>query len=106
MSTKTDWTVKALCIASAAIAGITIVSAMSNGAAQIPGDQKAKVKGTIMSRAGDLVKVNDKKMGSPVIVVVDDGTKVERKKGRYEFFVHKDMDVTALVPGLTIEAEG
>ena len=106
MSRKTDWTLKALCIASAAIAGVTIVSGVSNGAAQIPGDQKATVKGTIVSRGGDLVKVNDKKMGSPVIVVVNDATKVERKKGKYEFFVHKDMDVTALVPGLTIEAEG
>lgn len=73
---------------------------------QISSDQKAKVKGTIASRSGDLVKVNDKKTGSTVIVVITDSTKVERDKGKYAFFGHKEMDVTAMVPGLTIEAEG
>ncbi len=106
MTRRTHWTAQALCIASAAVLGMTFVSTVSLGAPQIVGDQKAKIKGMIVSRAGDLVKVNDKKIGSPVIVVINDGTKVERKKGKYEFFVHKDMDLTALVPGLTIEAEG
>ena len=31
---------------------------------------------------------------------------IERKQGKVEFFRHKDMDVTAMVPGLTIDAEG
>jgi outer membrane protein OmpA-like peptidoglycan-associated protein len=40
------------------------------------------------------------------VVSISDNTKIERKKGKVEFFRHKDMDVTAMVPGLTIEAEG
>jgi outer membrane protein OmpA-like peptidoglycan-associated protein len=76
------------------------------GAPQITADQKSKVSGTIASRNGDLVKVKDKKSGQTVVVSVTDNTKIERKKGKVEFFRHKDMDVTAMVPGLTIEAEG
>ena len=75
-------------------------------AGQIPSDQKAKVKGTIVSRNGDLVTVNDKKSGTKTVVDITDDTKIERKHGKVEFFRHSDMDVTAMVPGLTIEAEG
>jgi outer membrane protein OmpA-like peptidoglycan-associated protein len=80
--------------------------APSAGSPQISSDQKAKIKGTIVSRSGDLVKVKDQSSGTNVIVVITDSTKVERKKGKVEFFRHKDMDVTAMVPGLTIDAEG
>jgi outer membrane protein OmpA-like peptidoglycan-associated protein len=73
---------------------------------QITSGQKAKVKGTIVSRNGDLIKVKDKKSGTVVVVSLVDGTKIERKKGKAEFFRHSDMDVTAMVPGLTIDAEG
>jgi len=88
----------------ALLAGLTYAS--TPGAAQIKPDEKSKVSGTIMSRNGDLVKVKDKKTGQPVVVSITDNTKVERKKGKVEFFRHKDMDVTAMVPGLTIDAEG
>jgi outer membrane protein OmpA-like peptidoglycan-associated protein len=80
--------------------------AASAGAPQITSDQKAKIKGTIVSRSGDLVKVKDQTTGANVIVVITGNTKIERKKGKIEFFRHKDMDVTAMVPGLGIEAEG
>jgi outer membrane protein OmpA-like peptidoglycan-associated protein len=56
--------------------------------------EKAKVKGTIMSRRGDLVKVQDT------------DTKIVRNKSKVVFRRHEDMDVTAMVPGLTINAEG
>src|SRR5271157_2773375 len=69
---------------------------------QTSNGQKATVKGTVISRDGDLVKVVDKKDGSTVAVRVTGTTKIERKKG----LSHKDMDVTALVPGLTVKAEG
>jgi outer membrane protein OmpA-like peptidoglycan-associated protein len=75
-------------------------------AGQIAGDQKAKVKGTIVSRNGDLVTVKDKKSGTATVVDITGKTKIERKHGKVEFFRHSDMDVTAMVPGLTIEAEG
>jgi hypothetical protein len=80
--------------------------AATPGAPQIRADQKSKVSGTIVSRNGDLVKVKDKKTGQAVVVIISDNTKIERKAGKVEFFRHKDMDVTAMVPGLTIEAEG
>lgn len=80
--------------------------AATPAAAQITADQKSKVSGTIAGRSGDLVKVKDKKTGQIVVVSISDDTKIERKKGKVEFLRHKDMDVTAMVPGLTIEAEG
>ena len=80
--------------------------AATPAAAQITADQKSKVSGTIVARSGDLVNVKDKKTGQVVVVSITDDTKIERKKGKVEFLRHKDMDVTAMVPGLTIEAEG
>ena len=85
---------------------VFIVSLAWANAGQIPSDQKAKVKGTIVSRNGELVTVKDKKTGTKTIVDITDDTKIERKHGKVEFFRHTDMDATAMVPGLTIEAEG
>jgi len=88
--------------------GVTLGTsqAASAGAPQIKADEKSKISGTIVARSGDLVQVKDKKTGQLVGVSVSDNTKIERKKGKVEFFRHKDMDVTAMVPGLTIDAEG
>jgi hypothetical protein len=44
-----------------------------------PGE-KAKVKGAIMSRKGDLVKVQDTKTGTSAIVKITDDTKIIRNK--------------------------
>ena len=73
---------------------------------QIPAGEKTKVTGTILSRHGDLVTVRDKKAGDLVLINLYEDTKIERKKGQSEFFRHPRMDVTAMLPGLTIEAEG
>jgi outer membrane protein OmpA-like peptidoglycan-associated protein len=73
--------------------------------AQIAAGQKTKVKGTIASRNGDLINVKDAKTGSRVVVAITDDTKIERKQGVFKFR-RSDMDVTAMVPGLGIEAEG
>jgi outer membrane protein OmpA-like peptidoglycan-associated protein len=78
----------------------------TTGTPQITADQKSKITGTIISRNGDFVKVKDKKSGQTVVIALSDATKIERKKGKYEFFRHSNMDMTAMVPGLTIEAEG
>jgi outer membrane protein OmpA-like peptidoglycan-associated protein len=64
------------------------------------------VKGVIKSRSGDLVKVQDDKTGSLAVVKITDDTKVLRDKHRIVFHRHEDMDVTAMVPGLTISVEG
>jgi outer membrane protein OmpA-like peptidoglycan-associated protein len=68
--------------------------------------EKGKVKGTIISRKGDLVKVQDAKTGSVAMVKITDDTKIVRDKSKVSFHRHEDMDVTAMVPGLTINAEG
>jgi outer membrane protein OmpA-like peptidoglycan-associated protein len=67
---------------------------------------KAKVKGEIKSRSGDLIKIQDDKTGSPVVIKITDDTKIIRDKSKIAFKRHEDMDVTAMVPGLTIKAEG
>jgi outer membrane protein OmpA-like peptidoglycan-associated protein len=73
---------------------------------QLAATEKAQVTGTIQSRDGDLIRVLDKKSGEVVVVNIKDDTKFERKQHRAPFFRHTDMDVTAMVPGLTIQAEG
>ena len=93
------------CALSVALLG-GVAYAAAAGTPQIKADEKSKVTGTIVSRNGDFVKVKDKKTGQPVVIAISDDTKIERKKGKYEFFRHKDMDLTAMVPGLTIETEG
>jgi outer membrane protein OmpA-like peptidoglycan-associated protein len=72
---------------------------------KIPAGKKAKVAGQIVSRNGDLVSVKDKKSGAVVVVNLTDDTKVEREKGALRLR-RTDMDVTAMLPGLNIKAEG
>ncbi|HMD19094.1 MAG TPA: OmpA family protein [Alloacidobacterium sp.] len=67
-------------------------------------NKKQKVSGTILSRSGDLVKIQEKKTGQTALIDLSDDTKIERKK---DFRLRRtDMDVTAMVPGLTIDVEG
>ena len=73
---------------------------------QLAASEKATVTGTILSRDGDLIRVLDKKSNEVVVVNINDDTKIERKQHRVVFFRHTDMDVTAMVPGLTVQAEG
>ena len=68
--------------------------------------KRAEIKGVIVSRSGDLVKIQERKSGELELVKLGDGTIIERERGLHSFFRHADMDVTALVPGLTIEAQG
>jgi outer membrane protein OmpA-like peptidoglycan-associated protein len=66
--------------------------------------KKAKVTGTIVSRNGDLVLIKVKKESTSAIVNITDSTIIKRDKS---FRLRKaDMDVTAMLPGLTISAEG
>ncbi len=102
------WKLDVLFCAGAAIllASLTHAGATSNTRQLAAGD-KARITGSIVSRAGDLVRVLDKKSGELVVVNITNNTKIERKKQQgFKFYRHTDMDVTAMVPGLTIEAEG
>ena len=83
------------------LAAMTFAASVKKG--QLSSGLKATVEGTVISRDGNLIKVADKKDGSTVAVKVTDSTKIERKKGMLS---HKDMSVAALVPGLTVKAEG
>lgn len=78
----------------------------SGKARQFSEGEKAKVSGLILARDGDLIRVHDKQSGEEIVLIVDDRTKVERTKFKFPFYRHVDMDVTALLPGLNIEAEG
>ena len=86
------------------LAGLTYPA--TSTARLIPNGEKAKIKGSILSRSGDLLRVRDKKSGEIVVADLNADTKIERKKGKFLFLRDVDMDVTALVPGLTIEADG
>jgi outer membrane protein OmpA-like peptidoglycan-associated protein len=84
----------------------TLLFAASTGTSDIPVNQQVKLTGLILSRQGDTIRIKDKKSGQLFVVNITDNTRIERKQGHLRFFRHTDMDVTALVPGLTIEAEG
>ena len=104
--TTSKWSGAALCCAvSVALLG-TLLCTASTSASDIPAGKNVKVTGLILSRNGDTVRIKDKKSGQFVVVNITDNTKIERKRGHLQFLRHTDMDVTALVPGLTIEAEG
>jgi outer membrane protein OmpA-like peptidoglycan-associated protein len=83
----------------------SIVYAATPNVGQFEDGKKAKVKGTIASRNGDLINVKDSKTGSIVVVRISASTQIVRIKGAFKFR-RGDMDVTAMLPGLGIEAEG
>lgn len=93
-----------------AIATILIASsafaATAGKTRQLTPGEKAKMAGLILSRDGDLLRVRDKKSHEVITVSIGDATQIERKNHKLPFYRHTDMDVTALLPGLTIEAEG
>ncbi len=72
---------------------------------EIKSGHKAKVAGPILSRDGDFLIVRDQKANVFVVIGMTDQTRIERTKKGFKFR-HPDMDITALVPGLTVEAEG
>ena len=66
--------------------------------------KKAKVTGTIVSRNGDLITIKVKKSNTSATVNITDGTIFDRER---TFRLRPaSMDATAMVPGLTITAEG
>jgi outer membrane protein OmpA-like peptidoglycan-associated protein len=91
----------------ACVVVLTIIALASMGFAQtFTAGEKGKVKGMIKSRKGDLVTVQDDKTGSMATIKITDDTKIVRDKSKVSFHRHEDMDVTAMVPGLTINVEG
>ncbi len=104
--TISKWSGAALgCAISLVLLG-TLLYAASTGTSDIPVNERVKVTGLILSRNGDTVRIKNKRSGQVVVVNITDNTRIERKRGHLQFFRHADLDVTAMVPGLTIEAEG
>jgi outer membrane protein OmpA-like peptidoglycan-associated protein len=86
------------------IAACMLLPSLAATAQHFEPDKKAKAKGMIQSRSGDLVTIRDKKSGDIAVIVLSDSTKIERTSDLR--LRHSDMDMAAMVPGLSIEAEG
>ncbi len=95
-----------LCAVATVLITSSAFAATTSKARQLTPGEKAKMSGLILSRDGDLVRVRDKKSHEVITVSIVDATQIERKSHKLPFYRHTDMDVTALLPGLTIEAEG
>ena len=83
---------------------MVLLTCLSGAAENFQPDKKAKVTGVIQSRNGDLITIKVKKTGDTAVINLNDGTKIERKKDLR--LRHADMDITAMVPGLTIDVDG
>jgi outer membrane protein OmpA-like peptidoglycan-associated protein len=97
--------VQVLCYAVCVLMLASIVYAGTPNPVQFEAGKKAKVEGTIASRNGELLSVKDSQTGSLVTVRISASTQIVRLKGAFKFR-RADMDVTAMLPGLGIEAEG
>jgi outer membrane protein OmpA-like peptidoglycan-associated protein len=83
---------------------ILLLTGLAASAQHFETGKKAKVSGIIQSRNGELVTIKVKKTGNTAVIDLSDTTKFERKK---DFRLrHADMDITAMVPGLTIDVDG
>src|SRR5579872_4028796 len=100
-----QWTAPFICAALIVFSGAASY-ADAPAARQIPAGEKTKVRGTILSRSGDVITVKEKKSGDLVNLNLFEDTKIERNTGRLFFARHPRMDMTAMVPGLTIDVEG
>jgi outer membrane protein OmpA-like peptidoglycan-associated protein len=100
------WKRNVLLCAGSALLLTALAFAAAHETRQLAAGENATVTGAILSRDGDLIRILDKKSSEIVVVNISDDTKIERKQHRVVFFRHTDMDVTAMVPGLTIHAEG
>ena len=100
------WSGAVLCCTICGVLLGTLLCTASTNTSDIPAGKKVKITGLILSRNGDTVRIKDIESGQFVVVNITDNTRIERKKGHLPFFRQTDMDVTAMVPGLTIEAEG
>lgn len=100
-----QWKAPFICAALIIFSGVASY-ADAPAARQIPAGEKTKVKGSILSRSGDVITVKEKKSGDLININLFEDTKIERNAGRLLFARHPRMDMTAMVPGLTIDAEG
>ena len=91
---------KTLRIASVVILSLTVLALLSAAASA----QSLKVKGNIISRAGNTMTVKTMD-GTNVIVVLNDSTDVQQVQGAFKAR-KKEMSMAALIPGLACEVQG
>ena len=106
-SKKRNWFLMLSVYALAAILFVNQApTARADNSRQFSEGESAKVTGLILSRDGDLIRVREKKSDEVLFIKIDDNTKIARTKFSFPFYRHVEMDVTALLPGLRIDAEG
>ncbi len=94
---KTSRTVR---IASAIALSLLVLALLTTVASA----QALKVKGNIISRAGNTMTMTTMD-GSKVVVVLNDNTDVQQIQGAFKAR-KKEMSMAALIPGLTCEVQG
>jgi outer membrane protein OmpA-like peptidoglycan-associated protein len=100
------WLVQLLCYASIVILFGSLTFSATTKTNQVATGERAKIAGSILSRNGDLIRIHEDNSNEQIIVAINENTKIERRKGQFPFYRHTGMDVTAMLPGLTIEVEG
>lgn len=83
---------------------LALLSLISAGLARAQDDKEQNVQGLITSRQGDILKVKSS-AGGDVMIKITPSTIVKEPEGKLHMR-HKNMAVTALVPGLSIKAKG
>jgi hypothetical protein len=99
------WLVQGLCYASTVILLESLTFSAATKTNQVGTGERAKIAGVIVSRNGDLIRIHENNSSEQIIVAITENTKIERRKGKSPYYRHTGMDVTAMLPGLTIEAQ-
>ena len=83
---------------------LALLSFISAGLAFAQDNKEQNIQGLITSRQGDMLKVQSS-AGGDVVLLLTPGTVVKEPEGKLHMR-HKNMAVTALVPGLSIKVKG
>lgn len=94
-----------LAISAQGLLAATLAFAVEPNTRTFTADQHSKVKGVVLSHEGNTLKLRDDDDNAISTIDVSNDTKIQMKHGLFGLGKHA-MDVTALVPGLRVEAEG
>jgi outer membrane protein OmpA-like peptidoglycan-associated protein len=100
------WLVQMSCHASSVVLLGTLTFSSATKTNQVATGERATIAGSIVSRNGDLIRIHENNTSEQTIVAITENTKIKRSKGKFPFYRHTGMDVTAMLPGLTIKVEG
>ncbi|HSU31876.1 MAG TPA: OmpA family protein [Bryobacteraceae bacterium] len=94
-----------LAISAQGLLAATLAFAVEPNTRTFTADQHSKVKGIILSHDGNTLKLRDDDDNAISTIDLSNATKIQMKHGMFGLGKHT-MDVTALVPGLRVEADG